>query len=229
MLSKLGLAAAIIAVGSFATIDLAEAKHRDGLRHNKPNSAAGDAKRAKKASRRKKKNNAAQNTARRNREENRQRNIQTAAARPEHEATSHLGHAPQPQIRRKKKKKGWKKFARIVRKVARTYVASRPDNYRSHDHHIVRELPRGRHFERGFRRDRWSRGHGHARQRNLGIRCVAVARRGRGYGRRIGIRAEGFGRRVCRKAVRRCENRLYNQRQSRGRNPYATCVVAHRG
>ncbi|MGI9407444.1 MAG: hypothetical protein ACR2O4_13820 [Hyphomicrobiaceae bacterium] len=58
--------------------------------------------------------------------------------------------------------------------------------------------------------------------------CVAVARRHGGEGRRIrGIRGEGFGRRACRKALRRCNRRL-DVRQSFGRNPYAACVVARR-
>ncbi len=58
--------------------------------------------------------------------------------------------------------------------------------------------------------------------------CVAVARTRGGFGRRLGIRAEGFGRRACRKAMRRCNNRL-DIRQSRGRNPFAACRVARRG
>ena len=58
--------------------------------------------------------------------------------------------------------------------------------------------------------------------------CVAVARTRGGYGRGLGIRAEGHGRRSCRKAMRRCNSRL-DIRQSRGRNPYAACVVARRG
>ncbi len=71
--------------------------------------------------------------------------------------------------------------------------------------------------DRGFRRRAWA---DHS--------CVAVARRGGGFGRRIGIRAEGFGRRACRKAMRRC-NRQLDYRQSFGRNPYAACVIARRG
>ena len=58
--------------------------------------------------------------------------------------------------------------------------------------------------------------------------CVAVARTRGGYGRRLGIRTEGFGRRACRKAMRRCNNRL-DIRQSRGRNPFAACTIARRG
>lgn len=57
--------------------------------------------------------------------------------------------------------------------------------------------------------------------------CVAVARTRGGYGRRLPIRAEGHGRRACRKAMRRCNRRL-DFRQSTGRNPYAACVVARR-
>ena len=58
--------------------------------------------------------------------------------------------------------------------------------------------------------------------------CVAVARTRGGWGRRIGIRAEGYGRRACRKAMRRCNRRL-DFRQSRGRNPFAACTIARRG
>ncbi len=57
--------------------------------------------------------------------------------------------------------------------------------------------------------------------------CLAVARRGAGRGRSIGIYAEGFGRRACRKAMRKCNRRL-DIRQSYGRNPFAACVIAGR-
>ncbi len=66
------------------------------------------------------------------------------------------------------------------------------------------------------------------RGRHFNDFCVAVARTRGGYGRRLGIRAEGHGRRACRKAMRRCNRRL-DFRQSTGRNPYAACVVARRG
>ena len=58
--------------------------------------------------------------------------------------------------------------------------------------------------------------------------CLAVARRGRGRGRSIGIVGEGYGRRACRKAMRKC-NRKLDVRQSYGRNPFAACVIARRG
>jgi len=59
-------------------------------------------------------------------------------------------------------------------------------------------------------------------------RCVAVARRGGGAGRRIHrIKGVGFGRRACRKAMNQCWRKL-DRRQARGRNPYASCVVHRR-
>lgn len=54
--------------------------------------------------------------------------------------------------------------------------------------------------------------------------CAAVARRRNGHGRRIrSTYSEGYGRRACRKAMRRCIRAL-DYRQARGRNPFARCV-----
>ncbi len=62
------------------------------------------------------------------------------------------------------------------------------------------------------------------------FKCVAVGKRRGGYGRRIpGIRAVARGgyRKSCRRALRRCRVKL-NYRKARGRNPFASCVVARR-
>ena len=74
-------------------------------------------------------------------------------------------------------------------------------------------------------RRRWHRAR---RDRDYYRSCVAIARRGGGRGRSIGIVTEGFGHRACRKAMRRCNRRL-DVRQSYGRNPFAACVIAGRG
>ena len=77
--------------------------------------------------------------------------------------------------------------------------------------------------DRGYRgpRRHWDRPLMHRR-------CVAVARRAGGMGRRIrGIRGVAFGPRSCRRAMRKCWRKL-DYRQSFGRNPYASCVVARR-
>lgn len=69
----------------------------------------------------------------------------------------------------------------------------------------------------------WRRGY-----RAVDNGCRAVARTRGGNGKRIyGISGEGFGRRACRKAMRRCNIKL-DRRQAYGRNPYAACVVASR-
>ena len=222
MFSKLGLAAAIIAVGSFMTFDIAEAKRGDGANRHQGGSASNSAQRGRNENR--------------NRNGNRRRNTRTAVTPRVQHVTPPVVTAPPPVVRRrKKKKKGWKKFGRILRNVAKVYIASQQNQYRgrnhhvSRDHNIVRELPQARWSGGQARRhDRASRGRGRWRNRDRDHRCVAVAKRGRGYGRRIGIRGEGFGRRACRKAMRRCENRL-DRRQSHGRNRRAACVVVNRG
>lgn len=194
MFSKLGIAAAIIAVGTFAGIDDAAAKRGDkGKRADGAASSDVVKKRGKK-----------KNGGKRNRAEK----VVTRAAP--------LDPAPAPRVRKKKKKKGWKKFARVVRKVAKAYVASQ--HHRDHVHYDVRP-----------RRDRWSNAPRRFRDRDFDRRCVAVAKTRRGTGRRIhSTREVGFGRRACRKAMRRCDDRLY-ERQMRGRNPRAACVIVNRG
>ena len=173
--SKLGLAAAIIAVGSFATVDLAEAKRGDGKR-DRAGTKQTSKKRVKKT-------------------------VVTRAA-------------PVTQVRRKKKNKGLKKFARTLGAVAVAVAQSQRNQYGYRNDYIA---PRKMHNDR-------------FRNRDSGRFCVAVAKTRRGYGRRIdGIRAKAHGRRACRKAMNRCENRLYDRRQSRGRNPRAACVIARRG
>ena len=76
------------------------------------------------------------------------------------------------------------------------------------------------------RRNEWR--HRARRDYDYDRRCLAIARRGGGRGRSIGIYAEGFGRRACRRAMRKCNRRL-DIRQSYGRNPFAACVIARRG
>ena len=78
-------------------------------------------------------------------------------------------------------------------------------------------------------REKWDDRWRHRARRNYDFdrSCLAIARRGRGRGRAIGIYAEGFGRRACRKAMRKCNRRL-DIRQSYGRNPFAACVIARR-
>ncbi len=61
--------------------------------------------------------------------------------------------------------------------------------------------------------------------------CVAVARRGGGYGRPIrATRRVGTGfrmRKACRRAMRKCIRAL-DRRQAHGRNPFAACVIVRR-
>ena len=84
-------------------------------------------------------------------------------------------------------------------------------------------------LRRGWRQARrWAARRWHARPYFADRACHAVARRAGGYGRRIrGIYGDGYGRRACRKALNRCNDRL-DYRQAQGRNPYARCVVASR-
>jgi len=204
-LSKMGIAAAIIAVGSMATVDLAEAKRGDGARNGNKLTAA------QKASRKaKRKKNTVVTTTRKT-------------------VTQHRVAAAPPAVHRRKKKKGWKKFGRALGTIAVAAVqAQRHQNrqhndvqYRRHNNHVDIHVTERRHG--------WNRGH-RSHNRDFGRRCVAVAKTRHGRGRKIGnIRAEAFGRRACRKAVNRCSSKLYNRRQSRGRNPHAECVVAFRG
>ncbi len=174
MFSKLGLAAAILAVGSFATADIASAKRLDkGKRH----------------------------------------------ARNAVEHHGPVANHRAPKLR-KKKKKNIKKIVRALGAVAVAAAASQRNHYRYRDHYVA---------PRDSRRNRWSGRRDHFRHRGVGKLCVAVAKRRHGYGRRIPVtRAKAYGRRACRKAMNRCENRLYD-RQAHGRNPHASCVIVRRG
>jgi len=70
--------------------------------------------------------------------------------------------------------------------------------------------------------------HPHKLHRDPARKCVAVARTRRGTGKRIRhIRAAGFGRGACRKAMVRCWQQL-DDLQATGRNPFASCVVRRR-
>ncbi len=71
-----------------------------------------------------------------------------------------------------------------------------------------------------FGRSRWRRPIGHG--------CRAVARRRGGTGGLIGISAHARGFAACRRAMFRCNRKLY-YRKSTGRNPFAACVIAYRG
>ena len=89
---------------------------------------------------------------------------------------------------------------------------------------LEKNFPRGRIevFYRGFRDRIYNRWYGAGP-----LRCVAVAKKRRGYGKRIrSTRSVNFGRgwRACRRAMRSCREKL-SYRQARGRNPRATCVV----
>lgn len=60
------------------------------------------------------------------------------------------------------------------------------------------------------------------------LRCVAVAKRRGGKGKRIqNTRFSRIGSRACVRAMRACKNKL-NARKRRGMNPYAACVVTRR-
>ena len=169
MFSKIGVAVAMLAVGSFLAMDPAAAQGRNGGK-NGGKKVAKVAKQANQANRR---HRVARNHAQ-----------------------------PVPRAAHRSRKDRWQ------RTVGRAIVTAAQ---------ILANEPRVAWRDRGFRNRPWA-----------DHRCVAVARRGGGFGRRIGIRAEGYGRRACRKAMRRC-NRQLDYRQSFGRNPYAACVIARRG
>ena len=174
IISKLGIAAAIVAVGSFATVDLAQAKRGDGVRKNARNTVS-------------------------NQVRNNNRHAQ--------------------KVRRNKKDR---RNARNVAIAVGTIAAIAAATSRNRDVHV----PHNNNF-RGNWRDRGPKFNG--RHGNIGRSCVAVAKTRYGNGRRIGgIRAKAFGRRACRKAMKRCSSKLYNRRQARGRNPNAECVVVRR-
>jgi len=178
-LSKMGIAAAIIAVGSMATVDLAEAKRGDGARRGGGNTVTKQA-----------------------RNNNRQAQ----------------------QVRRNKKdRRNARNVALAVGTIAAIAIAnSQRDKFRNRDVHVS--------HNNNFRNNWRGRGNGFdGRRGNIDRFCVAVAKTRHGRGHRIGgIRAKAHGRRACRKAVNRCSSKLYNRRQSRGRNPHAECVVVRR-
>jgi hypothetical protein len=60
-------------------------------------------------------------------------------------------------------------------------------------------------------------------------KCSVAAKRRRGRGGRIwGIAGHKYGSRACRRAMKECRREL-RRHKSRGRNPYAKCVIIHRG
>ena len=183
IISKLGLAAAIIAIGSFATAGFAEAKRGDRDRDRG--------------------NRGARNAPVNN-----------------HVSNNH----------NRRKNRTAKKVVRALTAIA--IAAAANNHHNNFRHHRARRdiFAYDRHAShRADRGNRWNRGR-RFRNRHYDRSCVAVAKTRHGYGRRIGrIRAKAFGRRACRKAMNRCENKLYDRRQSRGRNPHASCVVVRRG
>lgn len=162
VISKIGIAVAMLAVGSFIALDPAAAQGRQGGKN-------------------------ARNGGKQVGQVNRGNRVRPKQARAAAQS---------------KKKKGWQRqVGRAVISAARVLASESRRGYRN----------------RGYRE-----------RRRFDRSCVAVARRRGGYGRRIGIRAEGYGRRACQKAMRRCSRQL-GFRKSRGRNPFAACVIARRG
>ena len=128
-LSKMGIAAAIIAVGSMATVDLAQAKRGDGARNGNKLTAA------QKASRKaKRKKNTVVTTTRKT-------------------VTQRGVAAAPPAVHRRKKKKGWKKFGRALGAIAVAAAqAQRHQNgqhnnvqYRRHNNHVDIHVTERRH------------------------------------------------------------------------------------
>ncbi len=59
-------------------------------------------------------------------------------------------------------------------------------------------------------------------------KCSVAAKKRRGRGGRIwGISGHKYGPRACRRAMKECSREL-RRHKSRGRSPYAKCVVTHR-
>lgn len=205
MSAKLLCATAIMAMGSFMFIDTADAQRRGGGAERGGNNTA-DAGGGRHGGARQGRGNRTAGQGRGNRTagqpRGQRRNAQNNQAAPTRAAP---------------------------RQATPRRAAQRPDVRPGRRFDRPRGWANGYRFSRGWRQARrWAARRWAARPYFNDRGCTAVARRANGYGRRIrGISGEGFGRRACRKALNRCENRLA-YRQAQGRNPYAACVVASR-
>lgn len=125
----------------------------------------------------------------------------TAQAAGGHGKGSKAGHAKQVHKANKKATKG----KSVVKYVAKSNGAKL----------IVIHNNRNKRFNKRFN--------------NRGFSCVAAAKTRGGYGRRIpGIRGQRYGNRACQRAMNECRQEL-RDRKSKGRNPFARCVVVRRG
>lgn len=199
MSAKLLVATAVMAAGSFLFVDTADAQRRGGAeRGGNNNVEAGQRRRG----------GARQNRA--------SRNAQTTQT--QRQANRQANRQSNRQTNRQANRSG-----RTAQRNANTNRAAR-DFDRG-----PRRFAQPNYYKRKWRQARrWAARRWNARPYFRDRGCTAVARRANGNGRVIrGIYGEGYGRRACRKALNRCENRL-SYRQASGRNPYARCVVASR-
>ncbi len=68
----------------------------------------------------------------------------------------------------------------------------------------------------------------HGKRRWSRRSCHAAAKKRRGYGKRLwGIAGKAYGRNACTRAMYECRREL-RHRKSKGRNPYAKCVIISR-
>ena len=71
--------------------------------------------------------------------------------------------------------------------------------------------------------------HGYAPKGKRAYSCQAVAKKRGGYGSRLwGIGGKAYGHGACDRAMYECRREL-GHRKSTGRNPFAKCVIVHRG
>lgn len=107
---------------------------------------------------------------------------------------------------------------------------SSPDYKTSRFAHSIRSRKKSRYDDRHYG---WKKSfrHGHSSKRfnyHRNRSCSAAARRRFGYGIRIwGIGGKAYGRNACDRAMYECRRKL-GKRKSRGRNPFARCVISNR-
>lgn len=203
MSSKLLIASAIMAAGSFMFVDAADAQRRGGAERGGNGSVeAGERRRGARQGRRDGTRQARNNSNRAEQMRSKKRNAKRNKSK----------------TKKQKAKRAQKRKAPRVAAKSERYFYHR-DGLWSHRNPVAR----------GWRKaHRWAAHRWANRPYFNDNVCTAVARRGGGNGRIIrGVYGEGYGRRACRKALNRCEDRLYD-RQARGRNPYAACVIASR-
>lgn len=235
MSSKILVATAIMAAGSFMFIDTADAQRRGGgaERGGNANAEAGGRRGGARQNRRnrqagqaqgQRRNAGARNGTRRN--ANRARNQQRNGERNRNARRNEQNaQARAPRTKRAPKQARTPRASRTPKHVERRPQRPAPGILKRWSRDFGGLRPRW--TQRFALRNTWRRlpwvGRGGGRRS-----CTAVARTNGGDGRTLrNTYGDGYGRRACRKAMNVCNLKL-DRRQARGRNPYARCVIAYR-